>query len=200
MLIRSSNAANFGRILFYWAAFMVVITFLSGLVYITAQQVLRHSANDPQIQLAEDSAASLAQGKNPQAVLPSNQINMENSLAPYVIIFDEKGQPVASSAQLDGAIPVVPGGVFEYVRQAGEDRFTWQPKTGVRSAAIVTHFGGANPGFVLAGRSLREVEERENQLLKLVEVAWVGFLVFSAVSAGLIYLTTPRLSQTEQGS
>ena len=195
MLIRSSNAANFGKILFYWAAFMVVITFLSGLVYITAQQILRHSANDPQIQLAEDSAASLSQGQNPQAVLPANQINMENSLAPYVIIFDEKGQPVASSAQLDGTTPVVPGGVFEYTRQTGEDRFTWQPKTGVRSAAVMAHFGGASPGFVLAGRSLREVEVREDQLLKLVGVAWLGFLVFSAVSAGVIYLAGPRLSQ-----
>lgn len=195
MLIRSSNAANFGRILFYWAAFMVVITFLSGLVYITAQQLLRHSANDPQIQLAEDSAASLSQGQNPQAVLPANQINIENSLAPYVIIFDEKGQPVASSAQLDGATPVVPGGVFEYTRQTGEDRFTWQPKTGVRSAAVMTHFGGASPGFVLAGRSLREVEVREDQLLKLVGAAWLGFLIFASVSAGLIYVGARRVAR-----
>jgi hypothetical protein len=195
MLNRSSNAANLGRILFYWAAFMVVITFLSGLVYITAQQLLRHSANDPQIQLAEDSAASLTQGQKPQAVLPANQINMENSLAPYVIIFDEKGQPVASSAQLDGATPVVPGGVFDYTRQTGEDRFTWQPKAGVRSAAVMTHFGGASPGFVLAGRSLREVEVREDQLLKLVGAAWLGFLVFSAVSAGLIYLGARRIAR-----
>src|SRR5436853_417633 len=96
-----SNAANFARILVYWVSLVAVITFLSGLVYISLQQVLRHSANDPQIQMAEDAAVSLSEGKNLQAVLPASIINMASSLAPYLIIFDDTGQPVASSVQLD---------------------------------------------------------------------------------------------------
>ena len=39
----------------------------------------------------------------------------------------------------------------------GEDRLTWQPEPGVRSATVVVHYQGAQAGFVMAGRSLREV-------------------------------------------
>ena len=52
---------------------------------------------------------------------------MAASLAPYLIVFDDAGRPIASSARLAGAPPVPPPGVFDYTRAAGEDRITWQP-------------------------------------------------------------------------
>jgi len=72
--------------------------------------------------------------------------------------------------------------VFDYVRQHGEDRITWQPEPGVRSATVVTSYGGAHPGFVLAGRSLRLVEERVDQLGLMVGLGWFGIL-FAALVA-----------------
>jgi hypothetical protein len=173
MLNPYARNANFTQIILNWLAFMVAITFLAGLVYATVQQTLRQSANDPQIQMSEDAANALAMGKDLQTVLPSGTVNMANSLAPYLIIFNEAGKPLASSVQLDGVTPVVPSGVFGEVAQQGQERFTWQPETGVRSAAVVTHYKGANTaGFVLAGRSLREVEKREDQILLLAGLAW----------------------------
>jgi hypothetical protein len=157
-----------------WVALVITVTFLSGLVYIIEQQNLRQSANDPQIQLAEDAASSLAAGKSPQAVLPGGAIDMATSLAPYLIIYDNSGTPLAASVELDGALPAVPAGVFSDAGSQGQKRFTWQPESGVRSAVVLTRYTGKTSGYVLAGRSLREVEKREDRLLWLVGLAWLG--------------------------
>ena len=74
---------------------------------------------------------------------------------------------------------LMPSGVFDYTRQNKEDRVSWQPETGVRIAAVVVAYGGAQPGFVLAGRSLREVEARESQIEQITGIAWLATLGFS---------------------
>jgi len=156
-----------------WVPIAVGITLLAALVYTAAQQVLRHSANDPQIQVAEDTASLLSGGRPPHEVVPTTTVNIAQSLALYTIVFDETGQPVAASAVLNCQTPTPPSGVFDYVRQHGEERFSWQPAEGVRSAAVMIHYAGATrSGFVPAGRSLREVEKREGQLLILVGLFW----------------------------
>ena len=157
-----------------WLSLIIAVTFLSGLVYIIEQQNLRQSANDPQIQMAEDAASLLATGKSPQAVLPGDKVDMANSLAPYLIIYDNSGKPLGASVELDGAMPVVPTGVFKDMGTQDQKKFTWQPESGVRSAAVLTHYNGTTSGYVLAGRSLREVEKREDSLLGLVGIVWLG--------------------------
>ena len=173
-------------ILKYWLLMAVVITGLVGLCYAAVQQDLRQSANDPQIQMSEDIAAKLADGQPIQNVVPSEKVDIAKSLAPYVIVFDATGKPIASSAQLDGQTPTIPAGVTDYVKQNGEDRITWQPQPGVRSAAVVTQFKGSNAGFVLVGRSLREVEIREDNILHLLIVGWVGMLFASFLATAII--------------
>src|SRR4051812_15743237 len=132
MLNVYARRANYIQIFLNWLVFIIAITFLSGLTYLLSQQNLRQSANDPQIQMAEDAATALAGGKNIQAVLPAGTVNMASSLAPYLIIYDESGKPVGSSVQLDGATPEVPAGVFSDMAQQVQKRFTWQPESGVR--------------------------------------------------------------------
>ena len=133
--------------------------------------------------MAEDISEKLRTGQPLQSVLPPDKVDIASSLAPYVILFDTTGKPVASSGQLDGKMPTIPPGVFEYVRQNGEDRFTWQPQVGVRSAVVVTKFTGVSSGFVLAGRSLREVEKREDHSMMLILLGWIGLLfTISAVT------------------
>lgn len=165
----------------YWLLTAVLVTGLCGLLYIVAQQGLRHGADDPQIQMAEDIAEKLGSGQQSQSILPTEKVDIARSLAPYVILFDATGKPIASSAQLNGQMPTIPTGVFEYVKQNGEDKFTWQPQVGVRSAVVVTRFTGANSGFVLAGRSLREVEEREDDSMRLILLSWIVLLFVSFV-------------------
>src|SRR5437868_10528520 len=108
-----------------WLPLAFVVTVLAGLVYLAVQQTLRQSANDPQIQLAEDAAAALAAAQPPQSVLPPEQVDMAASLRPYVMVMSDSGDSVASSVSLHGRPPVLPSSVLEYVRQHGEERLTW---------------------------------------------------------------------------
>ncbi len=165
----------------------IVMTGLFGLMYAVIQQDIRQSANDPQIQMAEDAAVKLANGQPVQTIIPVEKINIATSLAPYLIIFDVTGKPIASSALLNDRTPSIPSGVFGEVSLIGEARFTWQPQPGVRSAVVVTQFKGSHPGFVLAGRSLREIEKREDAFLQIVIVGWIGMLFVTSVAMAIIF-------------
>jgi hypothetical protein len=164
-----------------WLPFAALISFTCLLSYLLVQQDLRMTANDPQIQIAEDVSQALSSGAaTPQEIVPPGQVvNMATSLDPYVMIFDSTGAVLGSSAILNGQPPTVPSGVFASVRRNGEDRLTWQPEPGVRSAAVVDSFTtpSSTAGFVLAGRSLREIEIRENNIFHLAEFAWIAGLI-----------------------
>lgn len=167
-----------GKIFSRWIPLAITISCLCGLLYVLLQQNLRQNANDPQIQMAEDLALGL---DNHQDVIINNRkVDLSQSMSPFVMVFNQQGTITSSEAVLHGNIPTVPKGVFDYVLANGQDRFTWQPENGVRIAAVVTKYAN---GYVLAGRSLREVENREDQLLKLVLLGWAGTLVASFLGA-----------------
>jgi hypothetical protein len=173
------------RALLSWfpAAFLATVFALTA--YATVQQVYRSSANDPQIQMAEDAAAKLAGGAPVPAVVPAEAVDMAGSLAPYVIVFNENGAPVAASVRLNGRVPVLPPGVFAAARNVPEQRLTWQPTPGVRSAIVIRHYRGSSPGFVLVGRSLREAEQRIARLISIVTIMWAGAIAFLLVYFGI---------------
>ena len=99
------------------------------------------------------------------------------------------GKVVASDALLNGSTPELPAGVLDDVRKNGEDRFTWQPEPGVRIAAVVAPLPGTSEGFVLAGRSLREVELREDNIEALTLIALAVILIgMLLVVAALQYI------------
>src|SRR3989344_5093928 len=127
-----------------WLPLAVLATLLCGLIYVNVQQNLRAGANDPQIQMAEDAARALAKGQAPQSlVLGGSQVDIAESLAPFLVIYDDFGRALASSGILHGQAPILPSGVLDFARKYGEDRTTWQPEGGVRSAIIVARFSGA---------------------------------------------------------
>ena len=159
-----------------WLPLAAVLTLVSGLVYGAVQQDLRQNANDPQIQMAEDAAAAVGSGQPAQAVVGAVPVDMASSLAPYLMVFAANGQLVAASVRLDGAPPTLPAGLASYMSEHNEDRVTWQPRAGVRSAAVLRRVADPPGGFVLAGRSLREVEIRETAVLRLVAAIWLGGL------------------------
>jgi hypothetical protein len=171
------------RILRQWVPLAIAVTGLCGLVYLAVQQELRQNANDPQIQIAEDAAAVLEGGASPESVVPAGTVDIGRSLSPFLMVFDDRGAVAGSSAELHGRTPEFPGGVLDYVRTHGEDRVTWQPEEGVRIAAVVVRFQGASPGFVLAGRSLREVETREDGALLEAAAACLTLLAATLVAA-----------------
>jgi hypothetical protein len=182
------------KIIFWLLCASLVITALCLLVYGTVQQNIRQSANDPQIQIAEDASYDLAHGEVPADIVPHGTIpvEMSRSLAPFIMIIDSNGSALESSVTLSGQMPAVPAGVLAYVLAHGEDRITWQPQEGVRVAAVVTSFTLPNgtSGFVLAGRSLREVEIREAHIGNIVLAAWavlmIGLIAFGVVAKYLV--------------
>jgi hypothetical protein len=184
-------------ILRHWLPLAALSVLVSLMIFVSVQQVLRIGANDPQIQMAEDAAARLSNGSSASSVRPASPVDIGRSLAPFIIVYNDGGAIVDSSATLHGQTPGLPTGVLDYVRTHGQDRITWQPAPGVRIAAVIERFAGADPGFVLAGRSLREVELRESNAQALVlvglAVTLVGTLVIVVV--GDLLLAESRLTK-----
>lgn len=147
-----------------WLPIAAALVVMSGTVYVAVQQSLRSGANDPQLQIAGDLAAQLSGGAAAAALLGPAKVDLATSLSPYAIVFDGSGHAVASTGVLDGSVPVPPAGVLR-AAQRHRDELTWQPRGGVRSAIVVVPWrSGAGSGTVLVGRSLTEVEKRENFL------------------------------------
>jgi hypothetical protein len=161
-----------------WVPLAVALTGVCGVVYASVQQDLRQGANDPQIQMAEDAATRLEGGASTESVLPARTVELSSSLDTYVMVFDRADQLISSSAKLHGNPPPFPPDVLR--NATGQDRVTWQPEVGVRSAVVVQPW---RDGFVVAGRSLRLIEEREQQVLLIASLAWAVTLGATAVAA-----------------
>ena len=173
---------NLKKIFIYFLPLAVITTLLCGLIYTVTQQNIRMSANDPQIQIAEDYATLLTNGMQPQLLIPQRKTDISKSLATYVIIFNDKGDAILSSAILDNKTPTPPKSIFNHVRNSEETRITWQPKQDVRSAIVITRYNGINPGFVLVGRSIKEIEIREDNALKITALGWIVIMITSFIT------------------
>ncbi len=153
------------------------------------------SLNDPQIQLAEDAALRLGHGGVPAEVVPHGipLVDMAKSLAPWMVVYDASGMPLEASAQLNGAPPKLPIGVFDvrqwlahpnglYYNQSpvAQNRFTWQPTSDVRQAVILTQ-SSDKKYFVAAGRNMRETEQRIEHLGEIMFAGWATILVCLAI-------------------
>ena len=173
-----------------------IVTVMFGVIYGTVQQNYRQSANDPQIELSLDSATFLSSGGDLSVIAANFQhVDFSESLAPFIIVYDDGGAVLLATGEMQGTIPTPPQGVFDFVRSlpaGGEDRLTWQPASNVRVASVITRFNKAGAkGFVLAGRNLREVEVREASLTFMVFVGW-AVCVFGIVLLFFLSLIPPH--------
>jgi hypothetical protein len=159
-----------------WIPLAIVIVGVAGLVYVAVQQSYRTSANDPQIQLAQDARTALQNGATPASLVTAHQVDLATSLSPYMIIYDAQGNVVASSATLNGTSPSVPPGVLTSAKNRDVNLVTWQPVSGVRSAVAVVAYPN---GYVLAGRSLKYIEERESGTETIAGLAALALLAAS---------------------
>jgi len=100
-----------------WIPYAAIITLLCGITYIVVQQEYRLSANDPQYQMAQDAAFALSNGADPKSLVSSSPCELSHCLSPYIIIYDDKENVVATNAFLNGKAPKLPAGVLDYVRK-----------------------------------------------------------------------------------
>src|SRR5690349_7263679 len=97
-----------------WVPFAITATFVIGVGGVVAHQVMRQSANDPQIQLAEDWAEQLMGGTDPSRLQLGAFIDPAHTLAPFGIVYDQDGNIVASSVSAPSTMKQ-PVGVFDAV-------------------------------------------------------------------------------------
>ena len=190
-----------------------VITVVFFTIYAAVQQSIRQDANNPQIQMAEDAVPILAQGAKPEDVVAifaadnGKPVDIAQSLAPFIAIYDDQGNALASSGYIgDGAL-VIPKGVFESIKANGstsgstsEDRLTLEPQKGVRIASVIERFVSPVPlgseastnGYVMAGRSLREAEDRVGRIGGIVLFGYVVSMIGWAIKRVIKCLVRPR--------
>jgi hypothetical protein len=166
----------------------LVITLLCGVIFGVSHQIYRSIANDPQTQLSEDMANYLSSGKEVMDVMPKLDVDIAKNSVWFLSIYKESGEVLASNAKLEGQTPVLPNGVLENAKQKGQNRVTWEPAAGVRIAAVVTPYNG---GYVLAGRSLREIDSRIVMMGKMIGLGWAVSLIVTF--AGCWFLLPKKL-------
>lgn len=178
-----------------WVPFAVIILVFSGLIYVAVQQNYRTSANDPQVQFTDDITYAISHGSaSPDSVVPPNPTqDIAQSLAPFVVIFNADNKPIGSSVAIDGKLPTLPSGIFDTAKKDGEHRFTWQPTAETRIAAVIKYYKGSPSGFVLAGRSLKEIEKRTGQLTNMTIAACLLALILTYLVILLMeIMSTPK--------
>jgi hypothetical protein len=173
-------------LIFHTLALGVIISVLGGIAALTMQNLLRGGANQPQIDMLESYTREIATAPDPGKVLPAEHVDVKQSLQPFLIFYNDQGRPDAGNGYLNQKLPVPPAGVFDFVRTAGLEKVTWQPQPGVRLASVVRRVDGRKPGFLLAARSLRVVEQQESVLWWMTLVIWVVVMALLFAGASLL--------------
>lgn len=170
-------------ILFAWAPLAFAISVIIASFYIGAQQAVRQAADYPQIQIAQDLATDLFQNKDPSVSLKAN-VDIEKSLAPFVILFDSNGKAVEGTGKINDKLAQVPSEMLESARQKTEHRTTWQASKTTQVATVVRYYQNSKrAGFVLSGRNIRETQKQTSNLLLISTVAWALSLTGSLALA-----------------
>jgi hypothetical protein len=170
-----------------WLPLALVLTLAVAGAYAVGHYTFRQSANDPQIQLAEDWAGKIEAGTDITRLNLGTVIDPTKSLAPFGIIYNHDGS-IANSSAVAPSTMMQPDGVLSAVESAtnNETRFTWQLASGARFATIIKKAHIADKTYyVLAARNLREVETRGDDLLLLCGMVWAVGQVLLIITLNL---------------
>lgn len=152
----------------------VILSIIILLIYTSVQQSHRSGANDPQLELARDMASRLNNNKTIDPYMTGDAIEISQSLAVFKTLYSQDGKPLRSTGFLNGNLPNLPAGVFNFTKNNDENVVSWQPSAGVRMAMVIHAVKTGGVGFVAVGRSLLEVEKREANLTKMVLISWAA--------------------------
>lgn len=166
---------------------VTILSIVMLLIYATVQQSYRTAADDPQIQMAQDASAKIEQGKPADNIFQTDTIDIAHSLSPFIVLYDAAGTPLESTGYLNGKMPKLPPGVFDFAKKNGGHNVTWQPQNDVRMAMVLIHVNSSPVQFVAAGRSLTEVEIRESGLRKMVFLGWIICIAVVLLSIAIGY-------------
>lgn len=169
---------------------VILFTLTCFLIYIVSQQVYRLSANDPQYQLVEDYTQALNQGVSPgMLVNPAFTIELGKSLSPFVIIVDREGKLLTTNASLNHIPQTIPKNLVKQALKGDIQATTWQPEPGIRLATVFMAAGPKKDYVVMAGRSLKRIEERIDILGEQVLIGWfISLIIYIMVIFVIPYI------------
>ncbi len=171
------------RIFIFSALAVGFVTLISIMVYGTAQQMLRMSANYVPLQLSSDAVNKLNSGVSPRALMLPASTELSKSLYPFVIILDQNKKVIVTSATLDGEVPAIPQRTFDWVVRNGQDKVTWQPYPGIREALVVDKYSnGSISGYVVTGGTLKLTEDTIDKLGRNILIGWFVINAFAVAS------------------
>lgn len=180
------------KILWIWLFVVGLLVLLFGTIYASLHYVIRSNANEPQIQIANDTAWKVANQAKQNGVaqpLSGEKIDVKNNLAPFVIVYNKDKQVYDSTGLINNQVPNLPPGVLDNTKEGEPHIFTWQPEDDVRIAAVTVSAG--NAGYVLAGRSLYFAEQTIGMLNKFTVISFSVCVVFATV--GLLLLRNRKI-------
>ena len=152
-----------------WLTAAIIVTMIFGSAYVTLQQLGRRGANDA------PTAAAAARVEVIGSPAPSAQpLELNPDSGVFVIVYGEDNKPTSGTAALHGSLPVLPDGVLEAARRTGSDAVTGQPEPGLRMAVVARPAGEQ---VVVAGQSLKPVEDRSWMVLIFLSTAWLGSMI-----------------------
>ena len=85
-----------------WTPLILAVTLIFGTFYLVAQQSFRLMADDQPAEVISNAGQT------------SGPVEIRTSSSLFTVIYDQSGNPVSGSGLLDGQLPQVPLGVFEY--------------------------------------------------------------------------------------
>jgi hypothetical protein len=153
-----------------------------GAAYAMAQQSTRLAVDDLPLATAQSIKYQLENGSEPNDVVPAIKTDLKNDSSLFVTVTDSSRHILASSAVLNGKTPLPPQGVFDFTKEHGKDQVTWATN-GARVATTAINYGSSpNDGFIVAGQSLKEAEDRINTYGMIAIVAWLAMLIWTSVT------------------
>lgn len=162
-----------------WLAIVGAATLVLGASYAMVQQSARLAADEQPLTALSDAKQKLSEDIAPNEVVPDEETDLREDSSVFVIITDENKKVIASSALLDGQSPLPTKDVFARAEQAGKDNFTWEPKKGVRHAVSIQKFDDNAGGYILAGKSLKETEQKIVTYTQIAVFTWLGIVILT---------------------
>ncbi len=175
-----------------WLIGAFVATVALAAVYGGLQQLNRSAADDAGLRISTEAAST---GTIPPAGV-ADRVDLATSLMPFVIEYGADAAPIRGTGYLDGRLARIPAGVIESTRAHGSDRVTWEPRPGLRFAAVAL---AAGDRVVVAAQSLKPTEDRIDRLGLLLALGWLGTMAVLAVGATLQLLIGRRVDAAPRG-
>ncbi len=184
-MARTSRTRN---VLTRWFPFALGITLIAGAAYFFVPRFAGASSTATLSSRAQQIASELDAGKQAQDFLSGEEIvDINQAGSSYVLITDQTGKTIASSATFNGQVLSMPAGMFTFVSEQGWDGAEWQPAPGVRQELSLRKF---QSGYVVVGRKAASADDADPGLRRMVIALWGAGL---AAALGLVAFKPVRL-------